>query len=342
MYWHSRDNQQHGSLTPGLLIDRSFWLHDAPRLTLRCRLLGHKPVVDGYEPHPRGLPARAWVTCDRCGVRPDPQGDLDTREWPIGSRYDGPHETPQRHILRDETLRTGVGHRLPGPWPANPTGHLGAQLLLGRTFGVFSIAFEVGCAGGDNTLAAHIRLNPLGALYVHTEGFGTWLQRRWNRKGFTPRVISLSISEWAIHWQLWARQGEWSRDDPWWMHGRISFDLVEKLLGSKRYSSRTMEGPVMRWLHMPEGDSHQVQLTLKRVRLGRSRAEWAARYHWSVEWESATPIVIRPGRGGITAASVRVPDEAVESRSWDVLACMLAEQDLSERRAAYGYRPEVA
>ncbi len=206
---------------------------------------------------------------------------------------------------------------------------------------MFSIAFEVGCAGGDNTLATHIRLNPLGALYLHTEGFGTWLQRRLNPKGYTARVIEVSVSEWTLRWKLWAREHEWSRDDPWWMHGSVSFDLVEKLLGPKRYSSRPVEGPVMGWILMPEGDRHQVQLTLKRVRLGRPRAEWAAKYHWAVEWESATPIVTRPGRGGTTAASVPVPEEAVEARCWDVLACTLAAKQLSERRTAYGYQPQT-
>ncbi|QFY09620.1 hypothetical protein GBF35_25845 [Nonomuraea phyllanthi] len=344
MYWHTRDNIEQERRERGRLADRGFWLHDAPRLTLGCRIFGHKPVVDGYEAHGRGLPASRWVTCDRCGVRPDPQGHLDPDEWPIGVHYDGLYETPERHVLTTEQIRTAMarvraGLRLPGPWPDKPTGAIGGQLIVGRTFGGFSVEVEVGCAGAENTLAAHLRINPLGALYLHTEGFGTWLQRRLVPTGYTSRQISLSIDRWAIHTKLWAREGEWSRDDPWWMHGRLSFDLVEKLLGPKRYSYRTVDGPVMGWIMMPEGDSHQVQLTLKRVRLGRPRAEWAAKYHWDVEWESATPIVTCPGRGGTTAASVRVPDQAVEAHSWDVLACTLAAMKLSEQRAAYGYQP---
>ncbi|MFF0770957.1 hypothetical protein ACFYUK_18880 [Nonomuraea wenchangensis] len=346
MYWHTRDNTEQEGRQRGRLIDRSFWLNDAPRLMLRCRLFGHKPVVDGYGPHGRGLAARRWVTCDRCGVRPDPQGDLTPEEWRIGDRYDGLYETPERHILTTEEIRTAMnrvraGLRLPGPWPDKPTGSIGGQLIVGRTLGGFSAQVEIGCAGGDNTLAAHVRLNPIGALYLHTEGFGRWLQRRLNPTGYTARLIGLSIDGWAIRWQLWARDGEWSRDDPRWMLGSISLDLVEKILGPKRYSYQTVDGPVMGWIQMPEGDRHQVQLTLQRARLGRPRAEWAAKYHWAVGWESGTPIVTRPGRGGTTAASVRVPDLAVESRSWDVLACTLAAQQLSAQRAEYGYRPEA-
>ncbi|GGO63144.1 hypothetical protein [Nonomuraea cavernae] len=351
MYWHTSDNAEQEGRQPGRLADRSFWLNDAPRLMLWCRLLGHKPVVDGYGPAGATLRAARWVTCDRCGVRPDPQGNLDPDEWPVGVPYDGPW-IPLTRVLamsgamslldlkRPPIHASDLGK--PGPFPDKPTGTIGGQLLLGRTFGGFSAEVKVGNAGSEHTLAAHLRIHPLGALYLHTERFGTWLQRRLNPTGYDSRVISLSFDDWAIRTQLWARRGCWSRDDPWWMHGRVSLDLVEKVLGHKRFSYRTVDGPVMGWIKMPEGDSHQVQLTLKRVRLGRSRAEWAAKYHWSVEWESATPIVTRPGKGGTVSASVQVPDQAVEARCWDVLACAVAAKQLSERRAEYGYQPEAA
>ncbi|MFG1709214.1 hypothetical protein ACFLIM_39090 [Nonomuraea sp. M3C6] len=348
MYWHTSDNaEQEGRRQPGRLADRSFWLNDAPRLMLWCRLFGHKPVVDGHGPIGATLRAARWVTCDRCGVRPDPQGNLDPDEWPIGVRYDGEIDKPERYVLTTEEIRKAMarvraGHRLPGPWPDKPTGTIGGQLLLGRTFGGFSVEVKVGNAGSEHTLAAHLRINPLGALYLHTERFGTWLQRRLIPEGYESRVISLSFDDWAIRTQLWARRNSWSRDDPWWMHGRVNLDLVEKVFGHKRYSHEAAAGPVMGWIKMPEGDSHQVQLRLKRVRLGRPRAKWAAKYHWSVEWESATPIVTRPCKGGTVSASVQVPDLAVETHSWDVFACAMAAMVMSEQRAAYGYQPEAA
>ncbi|MET7329651.1 hypothetical protein [Nonomuraea sp. NPDC005650] len=94
----------------------------------------------------------------------------------------------------------------------------------------------------------------------------------------TSRVLNLSIGEWEIRWQCRAGEGEWSRDDPWWMHGRISLDLLRVLFGPRRYSYETVDGPVLGWVEMPEGDTHQVQQTLQRQRLGRprlKRAKWA-------------------------------------------------------------------
>jgi hypothetical protein len=89
------------------------------------------------------------------------------------------------------------------------------------------------------------------------------------------------------------------------------------------------------------GDSHQVQLTLKRQRLGRSRLNRLAKWSWSVEWEANTPgIETRPGKGGIISASVRLPDEAVEARCWDALACALVAHQLGQERERYGYTPK--
>ncbi|MFI6737277.1 hypothetical protein ACIBI9_30505 [Nonomuraea sp. NPDC050451] len=48
------------------------------------------------------------------------------------------------------------------------------------------------------------------------------------------------------------------------MHGRISLDLVRS-----RYSYETVDRPVLGWVAMADGDTHQVQLTLQRQRLGR-------------------------------------------------------------------------
>ncbi|HWB37587.1 MAG TPA: hypothetical protein VHA75_16355, partial [Rugosimonospora sp.] len=72
------------------LFDRGFWIYDIPRPLLLCRTLGHKPVVDGTGTpgEHRGMVSR-WVVCDRCGVRPHPQGYLDPTEWNVGDRYTG-------------------------------------------------------------------------------------------------------------------------------------------------------------------------------------------------------------------------------------------------------------
>ncbi|MEU4511755.1 hypothetical protein AB0G05_19865 [Nonomuraea wenchangensis] len=337
MWWHSTDYLKRDGRQRGMLVHRGFWAHQVPRFMLWCRLRGHKPVVDGYGPTPPGTHAARWVVCDRCGVRPDPQGNLPAQHHDIGQPYTGKVYQPEFTQAMQALGSTTWG---PGPWPDRPTGTLGGELVIGKTFGVFSAQITIGAAGAEHPVSGHLRVWPLGALYLHTEAFSAWLQRRLVSEGYESRVINVSVGEWAIRWKWWAREDSWSRDDPWWMHGRISLDLVEKLFGPKRYSHETADGPVLGWVKMPEGDSHQVRLKLERVRLGRPRLNRLAKYHWSVEWTADSPgIETRPGKSGIISASVHVPDEAVEARCWDVLACALIARKLSEERVQYGYRP---
>ncbi|MEV0238185.1 hypothetical protein [Nonomuraea sp. NPDC050786] len=267
----------------GMLAHRGFWIHKVPRLMLRCRLRGHRPMVDGYGPHKPGLDAARWVTCDRCGVRPDPQGSLDPEGWEVRQPYDGPYAGDEMNgpmmgaLLGPGNTVIKGGMHLPGRWPTMPTGTLGGELVLGKTFGVFSAEVTIGAAGEEHTLAAHLRMWPFGVLYLHTEGFGTWLQRRLIPEGYTSRVINVSVDDWAIRWQWWAREGEWSRDDPWWMHGRISLDLVQALFGRQR---RARCGP---WSSAVEG------------RHGAGTAPHLLRREGRGAWrERATPLTAAP------------------------------------------------
>ena len=95
MRWHTVDYAKDHEGGPWTLLSRGFRLHDVPRLMLLCRLLGHRPVVDGYGPTGPGLHAARWVVCDRCGVRPDPQGALDPEHWSVGQPYTAPGTTPK-------------------------------------------------------------------------------------------------------------------------------------------------------------------------------------------------------------------------------------------------------
>ncbi|MEV4179482.1 hypothetical protein [Nonomuraea sp. NPDC049709] len=212
-----------------------------------------RPVVDGYGPCKPGLDAARWVACDRCGVRPDPQGNLPAQPFDVGQPYTNDMYRPA-FVQRMREL--GASTWGPGQCPDKPTGVLGGELVVGKTFGVFAVEVKVGNCVSEQTLAAHIRLWPFGALYLRTERFGTWLQRRLNPTGYDSRVIGLSVGGWGIRTQLWARRDSWSRDDPWWMHGSVSLELVEKTFGPKRYSYEDSDGPVLGWVKMPEGDSH--------------------------------------------------------------------------------------
>lgn len=349
MWWHFLDYAERDGRQPGVLLNRGWWLNETPRLMPVCRLFGHKPVVDGYGPHPRGLDARRWVACDRCGVRPDPQGDLDPDAWAIGQRYDGPFlEEPEPFVLTTEMLRTAgarglTSYSVPGPWPKRPTGTVGGQVMLGRWGGGHTIGLDISPEGGDHALAFHIAISPLFWFSVHFDDHGRWLTRRLlPRDSFDTRQIGLSFDEWHLRWKLWKRQGHWSRDDPKWWAGTINLDLVEKLFGPKRFSRKQAAGPELAWVHLPHGDSYQMQLTLQRVRLGRPRLR-RAKWSWQVEWQSDSAVPIHgTSGGGDFDGFVKVPDDAVTEDRWVTKACELIAKDLTERRERYGYRAEGA
>jgi hypothetical protein len=233
---------------PGMLAHRAIHAMYVPRLMLACRLRGHRPVVDGTEGTLNRLGYRG-VCCDRCGLRTSPQGDLDPKRWNVGDPYVG---------------------ELPGPW-AQATGGLSAEIVVGKNIPGASISVAVGSAGDENTLAAHIRISPVGAVYVHTEQFGTWIQRRLNPTGYDTRVIEAGIGDGRLWWRLWAKQGEHSTATPRWRDGSTVIDPRERILGPVRCSFEKVGDAVTVTVRMPEGDDHEVTLSLERVRIGRRR-----------------------------------------------------------------------
>ena len=309
---------------PGVLLHRSYHAHAVPRLMAVCRLLGHKPVVDGYDSQygPEDHRRSRWVCCDRCGVRPEPQGPLGADRWNIGDRYTG---------------------TLPGPWPQSPTGALGAELVIGRSHSI-GADFKVGNSGSENVLAAHIGLGPLGALYVHTEHFGQWLQRRLNPTGYESRETGFTIFEGRLSWQLWAKRDHWSKSDPKWMRGSFSIDPRDHLFGAQKNHklSETEKVPVV--VRMPEGDSHDVLVHLEqwetRRNLGRGCTFWRA------EWESEAGIPVRnhDWKGDEYFSSSWVIEGVTpDNPRWPYLVAAAAAEHCSRDRARYNYRaPEAA
>lgn len=344
MRWHTVDYRKDETPTRGRLVNRGFWLWGLPRLMLLCRLFGHKPVVDGYGPERPGLDAARWVCCDRCGVRPDPQGRLDPALWALGQPYTGDLDGTlvDWKRLHGEELPAGAQRPTtasPGPWRGNPTGTIGGQVVIGKTFGLFGVEVKVGNAGSEQTLAAHLRIWPIGALYLHTERFGTWLQRRLIPTGYESRVISLAVEDWRIRWQLWAKRNESSRDDPWWMHGSINLDLVERVLGPKRYSYDDVGDPVPVTVRMPHGDDHDVVVQLQRQTYGRAKGRKT--HGWMVDWNTAPGVGGIPtkpgGRGRIFGSAAPVDDQAAGQDHWPMAAAAAIAARLTADRARYGY-----
>lgn len=330
-----------GSADRLAIVNRGFWVHDLPRPLLICRLFGHKPVVDGVGTpgENRGHVAR-WVCCDRCGERPRSQGRLDPHRWNIGDTYTGewgptppPPETLKR--LAAEGRSTLQEYALPGSWPDRPTWTLGGQVIIGRTFTGCSAEVKVGNGGSEHTLAAHIRLNPLGALYLNTERLGTWIQRRLNPTGYESRVIGLAWDRGRLSWKLWAKRDMFARG---WTAGEVNIDPRDRLLGPKRYSYEDVGVPQTATVAMPHGDSHEAMLQLQRCTFGRRKGR--KKLSWSVDWETRPGIPTENGNHGrILGSGVTVDDAAVQRGIWPEEAAAKIALKMTETRARQGYKP---
>lgn len=330
------------------LVNLGFFLSSLRRPLILCRLFGHRPVVDGTEGF-RDQPGYRWVTCDRCAVRPDPQGRLSAADWNVGQPYTGEWSAPLPADWREQT-KTLNGLKLapqypPGPWPTDATGGLGGQLLVGHRWGRIGFELKVGNKGSEHTLAASVHLWFLGALYLHTERFGSWLVRRLNPTGYNSKVIGLSLDGKYLTWKLWAeRDGGSSPRDPWRKkirHNSINIDLRDKLLGPRRYSYDDTGDPVTAAVHMPQGDDHEVTLQLQRQTLGRRRGR--KRRSWNVDWECAAGIPTRPdNRGRVMGSGVSVSDAAVANGVWIIEATSAIAAQMTVDRRRNDWEPETA
>lgn len=350
MHRFSVDYRERDGERRGTLLNRGYFVNGLPRLIPLCRLLGHRPVVDGTEGY-RGSdgyenPGHRWVCCARCGVRPDPQGQLDPDQWDIGDRYVGPFDGerlpyPSKDEIKQRAERglpLYAPEPVPGPWLAKPTGALGAQLIIGKSFPGWSAEVKIGNRASEHTLAAHLRLYPFGAIYLNTEGFGAWLQRRLNPAGYQSRVISLDLQYGGIEWKLWAKRDESSKSDPWWMRGRIKLDPRDRLLGRRRYAYEDVGDQVTATVRMPHGDDHKAKLQLQRCTGGRNRRRFDS---WTVDWSTRPGIPTKPNGGEVLGSAVKVSARSVEERTWPAEAVAGIAAQLTADRTRYGYRLPV-
>jgi hypothetical protein len=319
------------------MVNRGFFAHDVPRLILACRVLGHRPTVDGYgtvdsKPQRYGRHVARWVCCDRCGVRPYPQGNLDPAVWNIGDDASGLIGGYTDHLSAD-------GHSHPGAWPARPAGSVGGQLVICGDYKGLSVETKVGNAGSEHTLAAHLHLGCLFALYLHTERFGAWLQRRLNPTGYDSRVTGVSVHDGRLSWNVWARRNTWSRGTPRWQHGSVRLDPRDHLYGAPRYTYDVVGASTAAVVRMPHGDDHPVTLRLERVTLSRPRGRRKTR-SWAANWDSDAGIATKPdNRNRIRGSTVVVSDSAVKNGTWAVEALAAIATDLTAQRRRYGWQP---
>ncbi len=106
------------------------------------------------------------------------------------------------------------------------------------------------CIGdAECEVAGHISLL-LGTLYW---GFPcpAWLDRLFNRGYHSGREFDASFHHGSFYWKFFARDGEWSSVDPWWMSWSVNFKDV--LLGRMRHSEDRILETRSVVIPMPEG-----------------------------------------------------------------------------------------
>lgn len=347
--WHTLNYDKQDGHKAGTLANCGFWLHGTPRLILLCRAFGHRPVVDGYGPDSSSTRTARWVACRRCGIRPNPQGDLNADEWSVGDRYTGPFDDAQPPAksecfpmtIEDASnyVRAYIAPAVPGPWPTNPTSTLGGQVVLGTSLSGASIGFKVGNPGSENVLSAHLRISPIFALYLHADDHGQWIQRRLNPRGYDSRVVELDIGDGRLSWKLWAKRDEWSKGTPRWQDGSTVINPLDRWLGPVRHAFEKVGPPTAGVVRMPEGDSHEVTLQLEKVCTGRKRGRKVE--SWSVDWNSRAGIPFRnhAWKGDeVFASSVAVTGAAMDRGMWPEEACAQIAAAISRDRSRYGWR----
>lgn len=340
MRFHTVDYRKDRPHDPSL-VHRGAWLFGVPRVVLLCRLFGHRPIVDGTKDDALSTRYR-WVACDRCGIRPEPQGSPDPAQWTIGQRYTGEYLTrtipPQ---ARKQLAERGHTARLnlPGPWPAHPTSTIGGELVIGRQ-ATFGAGLKLGNVGSEQVLAADFGLPGLFHLYLHTEHHGQFLQRRLNPTSYQSRVIDITAHHGRLWWELWARRDEQAKTDPWWMHGSLRIDPRTILLGEIRHTYTDVGDRIEATVRMPEGDDHTVTLQLQKRTTGRKHGRKTT--HWTVDWDAPAGIPFRNDSwkgDNIYGSGVDITHVAVDNGRWVAEACAQIAAQCTSDRSRYHYLP---
>lgn len=293
------------------LVNKGLFLNYILRPVLICRVRGHKPVVDGVGTTD-GYVAR-WVVCDRCGVRPEPQGQLDPEVWNVGEPFTGP---------------------MPGPWPKTPTWDLSMQLCIGSSSPGFGAEVKIGSGGSENATAAHLRLGRLFAVYVSTGELGRGLQRRLNPTGYESKVTGLTIGHGRVHWRVWQPRNGSRRGTPRWRDGSFRYRLLDILLGEKRYAYEDIDRATAA-LTLPHGDAHEITMRLQRRTVARKRGR--PRFDsWAVDWDVRGGIPTKPhGRGSVCGSGVTVVEG--DREAWQQAALDAVAKQITDMRDRYDF-----
>jgi hypothetical protein len=217
---------------------------------------------------------------------------------------------------------------------------VGGQVVIGgRGSHSFGIGLKVGNPGSEQVLAANLCLGPLGALYLHTEDHGKWLQRRLNNTGYDSRVIEADLYHGRLSWKLWAKRDQWSAKDPKWMQGSVAVDPRHYLLGPRKNRKLSETDRVPATVRMPEGDTYDVTVHLEQWETRRTRGR--AHTYWMAQWDCKDGIPVRnhDWKGDETySCSWMVEGVTPDMPRWPHIIAAKAAEQCTRDRARYGYR----
>lgn len=325
----------------GQLVDVQFCILDLPRMMLWCRLLRHRPVVDGV-----GYGRPLWVCCRRCGVRGRPQGTLNPQNWRIGAAYRGVFDPRVREGVTAAAKRGEAElpqYYPPGVIDPRPTGMLGGQLVIGGGTPVWGWRFTIGDCDGERTFAAGVWLGWLGSAHLHVGEYGLGLVRALGL-AHTARITGLQVGDGYAVWQLWAPDETGCRKRtrlPWWRSATVNIGVAGLLLGRRRHDVVDVAGGrVSRTLRMPDGD-YPVLLQLQEETVSRPRQWWRQRRLWNVCW-STVPNSIpvkRATTAAVSGSGVKVPHRSVCQGTWAAEAVAAITAQVTAMRTVNGWDP---
>lgn len=334
---------------PRVLMNCGYFLHGLPRLIILCRLLGHCPTVDGYNSQygPEEKRRARWVICGRCGIRPEPQGVLGPDDWDLGQPYTGPFNPtqPMSPTVRKQLIRRGhdATIRQPGTWPTKPTSAVGAQVIIGRS-NFISAQVKVGSRSSEQCLAASLSLGPIGAIYLHTEDHGRFIQRCLNggqRLSTESRVTGIDLHHGRLTWKLWAPRDTDFNDQPWWMGRSFAIDPRHYLLGkvTNQTVSTTEKTPTT--VTMPEGDTYEVTVRLEQWSIGRQRGR--RRDHWTAVWDCSPGTSIPTGHGkDQSGGAFPIQHVTTDTPNWPAVVAQAVADRIARDRARHDYQHSTA
>jgi hypothetical protein len=145
--------------------------------------------------------------------------------------------------------------------------------------------------GCENQVCLGVALY-LFALYLSVDGWN--LLNRWQpAHSYQGRTLRIAIHDWALWWNFWTDEHEWSSKTPKWRDG--SFQVLDVLLG-KMHHKRFKGEPVPITLTFPEG-SYPARITFIEHSWWRERLPWWVRHRREAEIDAGPSGVPIPGKG---------------------------------------------